>query len=80
MSSEESQWEAQQQPHFHECTLVRIPQHLVQPFYTKGLATRRGSQSELCSEWRGTEPQNKPTADELLWSQASFLCHSTCWG
>lgn len=32
------------------------------------------------SEWRGTEPQNKPSADERLWSRASFLCHSTCWG
>lgn len=60
MSSEESQWEAQQQPHFHECTLVRIPQHLVQPFYTKGLATRRGSQSELSANGGELSPRINP--------------------
>ena len=79
MSSEETQWEARQQPHFHECTLVRIPQHLVQPFYTTGRDTRRGSQAELPANGGELSPRINPVADEWLWSQASFLCHSTCW-
>lgn len=62
MSSEETQWEAWQQPHFHECTLVRIPQHLVQPFYTTGLGYQQRKPGRSASEWRGTEPQNKPSA------------------
>ena len=57
MSSEEPQWEARQQPHFRDCTLVRIPQHLVQPFYTTGVATRRGSQSELLANGGALSPR-----------------------
>lgn len=60
MSSEETQWEARQQPHFHECTLVRIPQHLVQPFYTTGRDTRRGSQAELPANGGELSPRINP--------------------